>query len=266
MRSRYFRDDKGKLTAKAVIYEHPDHGISRMAIDHDARKICSRLTSQGHEAYIVGGAVRDLLLKRTPKDFDIATDASPSRVKKLFRNSRIIGKRFRLVHVYFKDGKIMEVATFRAPESGNHNHVYGTLNEDVMRRDFSLNALYYCPEEETIIDFVKGVKDIRKGVIRSVLPLSDSFIEDPVRMLRAVKYAALTGMKMAPSVSRKIRRQAHLLAGASVSRLSEELHKILKSGNSEIILRLMDRYGLLSPCFPDSRRPLKNPEPGGKGI
>jgi len=250
MRTRYFRDTRGKASIKAVVYERADHNITRSGIDIDARKICTRLNEQGHEAYIVGGAVRDLLIGRTPKDFDIATDASPSRVKRLFRNSRVIGKRFRLVHVFFRDGKIHEVATFRAPESGDRNHVYGTLYEDVMRRDFSLNALYYDPEEETIIDFVNGVKDIRKGVVKSVLPLNSSFSEDPVRMLRAVKYAAITGMKISGSVGRRIRKDAPLLATASLSRLSEELYKILNSRNSEAIIRLMDRYRLLDCILP----------------
>ncbi len=251
MRTRYFRDEKGRPTIKAVVYDKPEHEVARSSIDIDARKICMRLRSQGHEAYIVGGAVRDLLIGRTPKDFDIATDASPTRVKRLFRNSRIIGKRFRLVHVYFQDGKIHEVATFRAPESGDRNHVFGTLNEDVLRRDFSLNALYFDPEEETIIDFVHGVRDIRKGVVRSVLPLATSFTEDPVRMLRAVKYAAVTGMRIAPDIGRKIRKQSGLLSSASVSRLSEELFKILSSRNSESIFRLMDNYGLLEPMLPN---------------
>ena len=251
MRTRYFRDTKGRPTIKAVVYERADHSIPRSEIDIDARKICARLADQGHEAYIVGGAVRDLLFGRTPKDFDIATDASPSRVKRLFRNSRVIGKRFRLVHVYFRDGKVHEVATFRAPESGDRKHVFGTLNEDVMRRDFSLNALYYDPREETVIDFVNGVKDIRRGVLKSVLPLSTSFSEDPVRMLRAVKYAAITGMKVSGPVGRRIRKEAPLLATASLSRLSEELYKILKSRNSEIIMRLMDRYKLLEHLLPN---------------
>lgn len=250
MRTRYFRDTTGKPTIKAVVYERVDHSIPRSGIDIDARKICARLADQGHEAYIVGGAVRDLLLGRTPKDFDIATDASPSRVKRLFRNSRVIGKRFRLVHIFFRDGKIHEVATFRAPESGDRKHVFGTLYEDVMRRDFSLNALYYDPGEETVIDFVGGVKDIRKGVLKSVLPLSLSFSEDPVRMLRAVKYAAITGMNISGPVGRRIRKEAPLLASASLSRLSEELYKILNSRNSETIMRLMDRYKLLGHLLP----------------
>lgn len=251
MRTRYFRDTTGKPTIKAVVYDRADHSIEKSGIDIDARKICTRLAEQGHEAYIVGGAVRDLLIGRIPKDFDIATDASPSRVKRLFRNSRVIGKRFRLVHVFFRDGKIHEVATFRAPESGDRNHVFGTLIEDVMRRDFSLNALYYDPEEETIIDFVNGVKDIRNGVLKSVLPLKTSFTEDPVRMLRAVKYAAITGMKISPPVGRRIKKQAALLSTASVSRVSEELYKILNSRNSENIIRLMDRYGLLDQMLPN---------------
>ena len=119
------------------------------------------------------------------------------------------------MHIYLRDGKVHEVATFRAPESGDRKHLFGTLDEDVMRRDFSLNALYYDPDEETVIDFIDGVKDIRRKVVRSVLPLSTSFSEDPVRMLRAVKYAAITGMRIAPAVGRRIRKQAPLLAGTS---------------------------------------------------
>ena len=250
MRTRYFRDSNGQPSISAAVYEISDHGISRNLIDLDARKICSRLKVQGHQAFIVGGAVRDLLLGRSPKDFDIATDAPPNRVKRLFRNSRIIGKRFRLVHIYFHDGKIHEVATFRAIESGNRNHIYGTLFEDVMRRDFSVNALYFDPDDQTIIDFIGGVEDIKNKIIRSVLPLESSFIEDPVRMLRAVKYAAITGMKIAAPVGRKIKKQAPLLSSASISRLSEELNKIFKSRNIESIFRLMDRYKLIACILP----------------
>ena len=254
MRTRYLKDKNGKFSIKAVVYEQQDHLIPAALIDIDARKICARLKSQGYEAYIVGGAVRDLLLGYTPKDFDIATSASPNRVKKLFRNSRIIGKRFRLVHVYFRNGKILEVATFRASESTNHNHVYGSLSEDVNRRDFSLNALYYSPDDETIIDFVGGVRDIKKGIIRSVLPLKSSFREDPVRMLRAVKYSAMRNMKMTLPLSRQIKKQSYLLSSASVSRLSEELNKILSSRSSAAILRMMSRYGLLEQMLPEISR------------
>ena len=266
MRTRYFHDSRRRPGIKAVVYERSDHGIARTAIDLDARKICTRLKAQGHEAYIVGGAVRDLLLGRVPKDLDIATDAPPGRVKKLFRNSRIIGKRFRLVHVYFSDGRVHEVATFRAAESGDRNHVFGTLHEDVMRRDFSLNALYFDTEEETVIDFVGGVKDIRRGVIKSVLPLSSSFSEDPVRMLRAVKYAAITGMRIAHPVARRIRKEAHLLSEASVSRLSEELYKILSSRNSEAVFRFMDRHRLIAPMLPRFDACFRRPSSGGDSL
>lgn len=251
MRTRYFKDGRGKPTIKALVFDQDDHHIDLQLIDADARKICRRLDAQGHEAYIVGGAVRDLLLGRVPKDFDIATDASPSRVKKLFRNSRIIGKRFRLVHIFFHGGKIHEVATFRAPQSGDRHHIYGTLTDDVFRRDFTLNALYYDPVKELLIDFIGGVRDIRKKTIRSVLPLKSSFVEDPVRMLRAVKYAAMTGMTISPPVARKIKKQAKLLADASQSRLSEELYKIIKSGNAEVVFRLMDRFGFVAILLPE---------------
>ncbi len=250
MRTRYFHLNGDNTSIKALIYEQPDHGISKNAIEIDARKICNRLKSQGHEAYIVGGAIRDLLLKHEPKDFDIATDAPPDRVRRLFRNSRIIGKRFRLIHVYYPGGKVHEVATFRSLESASHSHIYGTLNEDVMRRDFTLNALYFDTEEETVIDFVGGVKDIRNKVVKSVLPLETSFTDDPVRMLRAVKYAAMSGFRIAPSVGRRIKQQSSLLSMASNSRLSEELYKIIKSRNAEIIFRLMDRYKLIQYMLP----------------
>lgn len=266
MRTRYFRDSSGRPAIKAAVYERSDHGIAGASIEQDARKICTRLKTQGHEAYIVGGAVRDLLLGRMPKDIDIATDAPPNRVKKLFRNSRIIGKRFRLVHIYFPDGRIHEVATFRAAESGDRNHVFGTLYEDVMRRDFSLNALYFDPEEETVIDFVGGVKDIRRGVLKSVLPLSSSFSEDPVRMLRAVKYAAVTGMRIAPAVARRIRKEAHLLSEASVSRLSEELYKILSSRNAEAVFRFMDRHRLIAPLLPRFDACFRRPSSSGDSL
>lgn len=250
MRTRYFFEKNDQKYIKATIYELEDHGVSKDKIDCKAREICAHLKNNGHEAYIVGGAVRDFLLNREPKDFDIATDASPRRVKNLFRNSRIIGKRFRLVHIFFNDGNFHEVATFRATKSSEGTHIFGTLAEDVMRRDFSVNALYYDLEEEIIIDFIKGVQDIRKKIIHSVLPLSTSFSEDPVRMLRAVKYAAMMGMDIASPVRKKIKKQAPLLAKVSTSRLSEELNKIIKSCNAETIFRLMDSHKLIAPMFP----------------
>lgn len=251
MRNRYFRNKDGSPDIKAIVYEQEDHGISPSDIDPEAKKICARLRNNAYEAYVVGGAVRDLLLGKHPKDFDIATNAVPGQVRQIFSNSRIIGRRFRLVHIYFPNKSIHEVATFRAAQSGNGKHLYGTLYEDVMRRDFSINALYYNPQDGTIIDFIGGVKDIQKRIINSVLPLENSFSEDPVRMLRAVKYAALSDMRLAPAVGRRIKKQASLISTASISRLGEELNKIFRSHNTEGIFRLMDKYGILAPLFPN---------------
>ena len=263
MRSRYFLDNKGEPSIKAVIYDKDDHLLQSYHFDLDARKICSRLSQCGHEAYIVGGAIRDLLMGRVPKDFDIVTDASPNRVKKLFRSARVIGKRFRLVHIYFSRNKFYEVATFRSTESGNRRNVYGNMYEDVMRRDFSINALYFDPRDEVLIDFVGGYADIKRGILRSVLPLETSFVEDPVRMLRALKYTAISGVCIARPLARRIRKDIKLLGNASNSRLSEELYKILSSGHSSEAFRLMDRYGLIKLFLPEFARKFDGHE-GGK--
>lgn len=228
---RYSSDQKGRPIKKAVIYTKDEHNISRSNIDADAIRIISHLRDYGYDAYIVGGAVRDLLVCKTPKDFDIVTDATPSKIKKLFRNSRIIGKRFRLVHIFF-GSKIFEVSTFRSLEEGSVGNSFGTIDDDVKRRDFSLNALYYDPLKEQIIDYVGGVKDIRRQIIRPVIPLDRIFEEDPVRMLRAVKYAATTQCRMSNSLKRKIRKSAHLLSPISPSRLTEEMLKIINSGHA----------------------------------
>ena len=173
-------------------------------MDPDAIYIINRLRETGFASYIVGGAVRDLIIGNKPKDFDIVTDATPSRIKKIFRNSRIIGKRFRLVHV-FTSTKIFEVCTFRSIVDGSVGNAFGTMDEDVKRRDFTLNALYYDPVKEQVIDYVGGVKDIRKGIVRPVIPIDRIFIEDPVRMLRAVQYGATTKCRLPRSLKKKIR-------------------------------------------------------------
>jgi len=250
MRIRYSKNDRGKLVKQAEIYSREEHGIDPKLVDSDAVKVTRRLEAHGYEAYIVGGAVRDWLVGKEPKDFDIATDAYPSQIKKIFRNSRIIGRRFRLVHLYFSNNKILEVATFRSMESEDHNNVYGTLEEDVYRRDFSINALFYSPSKEEIIDFVGGVKDIQKGVLTSVIPLNYTFKEDPVRMLRAVKYATGAGLRIPFSLKRAIKKSASLLESCSISRLSEELFKILQTGRSLEIFHLCYKMGLLPYLLP----------------
>mgnify|MGYP002511331556 CR=1 FL=1 len=223
---RYGKDKNVKTVKKAVIYTKSEHNIPKSRIDIDAIQIIDRLRSFDFVAYIVGGAIRDLIVGNTPKDFDIVTDATPSKIKKIFRNSRIIGRRFRLVHIFFGQ-KIFEVSTFRSLADGTVGNTFGTMDEDVQRRDFTINALYFDPLKEQIIDYVNGVKDIKKGIIRPVIPLKSIFVEDPVRMLRAIKYSATTGFKIPFKLHNKIRKSAHLLSPVSPSRLTEELLKII---------------------------------------
>lgn len=237
---RYGTDEKGKPVKKAVVYTKEEHLIPLKNIDPDALQIIARLRDGGFTAYIVGGAVRDLIVGNVPKDFDIVTDATPSKIKKIFRNSRIIGRRFRLVHVVFGE-KIFEVSTFRSNAEGSVGNDFGTIEEDVKRRDFTINALYYDPAQEQVIDYVGGFKDIKKRVLNPVIPVDRIFVEDPVRMLRAIKYSATIHAKMSFGLRRKIRNSAGMLAQVSPSRLTEELLKIVNSSYAcEIIREALD--------------------------
>ncbi|MCI5607074.1 MAG: polynucleotide adenylyltransferase PcnB [Spirochaetia bacterium] len=237
---RYGTDKNGKLIKKAVVYTSTEHTIKVENIDPDALQIIHRLRDAGFTAYIVGGAVRDLLVGNKPKDFDIVTDATPSKIKRIFRNSRIIGRRFRLVHVVFGT-KIFEVSTFRSNAEGSVGNEFGTIEQDVMRRDFTINALYYDPLQQQVIDYVGGIKDIEKHKLTPVIPLDSIFTEDPVRMLRAIKYSASTHAKMNSSLRRKIRKSAILLSQVSPSRLTEEMLKIVNSSYAfEIIQEALD--------------------------
>ena len=247
---RYGTDERGKPVKKALIYTKLEHGIAKDKIDADALKIIERLRGAGFSAYIVGGAVRDLIVGNVPKDFDIVTDATPNRIKKIFRNARIIGRRFRLVHVIF-GSKIFEVSTFRSTVDGSVGNEFGSMDEDVKRRDFTLNALYYDPVKEQVVDYVGGMRDIKKHVLRPVIALDRIFVEDPVRMLRAVKYSATTGARMPFSLRYKIRKNANLLETVSASRLTEELLKIINSGRACDIVREAletDLYMYLQPA------------------
>lgn len=247
---RYGTDKNGKPVKKAVVYTKEEHGIPKSKVDFDAIQIIDRLRDSGFHAYLVGGAVRDLIVGSSPKDFDIVTDATPSKIKRIFRNSRIIGKRFRIVHVIFGT-KIFEVSTFRSICEGSVGNNFGTIDEDVQRRDFTINALYYDPILEQVIDYVGGMKDIKKKILRPVIPLDRIFVEDPVRMLRAIKYSAKTGAKMSFACRRRIRQCASLLASVSPSRLTEELLKILNSGRAaEIVAEALDTdlYMALQPA------------------
>lgn len=250
MRKRYGTTGRGKTAEVAKIYEQDEHRIDNGKIDKDAVKVAGRLKKYGHQAFLVGGAVRDLVLDKVPKDFDLVTDATPQQIKSMFRNARIIGKRFRLVHIYFP-GKIIELSTFRADTSGeNDQNVYGAIDEDVHRRDFSVNALFYDPLERSLIDFVDGLEDIRAGRMRSLIPLNVTFSEDPVRIIRAVKYSEVHGFQIGWRLRRSIKKHAPELERIPPSRMTEEVFKILQSGYSAPIFRAFLSYRVLSRVLP----------------
>ena len=246
---RYRRDNNGKPVAQALVYTEREHGIQRAMIDLDAVRIIERLKSAGHQAYIVGGAVRDLVQGNKPKDFDLVTDAVPAKIKKLFRNARIIGKRFRLVHIV-TNSTIFEVSTFRSNKNGSIGNEFGTIDEDVSRRDFTFNALYYDPIDEMLLDFVGGFKDLKAGKIKPVIPLDRIFKEDPVRIIRGVKYAAMAGFDIPFMLRHAIRKDAHLLASVSASRMTEEFFKILASGKSELVFGSLSEFRLIEYFVP----------------
>ena len=262
-----------------VIIPRSEHTISRRDIDPDALKVLYRLQQFNHTAYLVGGSVRDLLLQRRPKDFDVGTDAHPYQIKKLFRNCWIIGRRFRLAHVRFGN-KTIEVATFRRhvlpgtenepattePPDGvdveaapadlliRHDNTFGTPEEDAFRRDFTINALFYDIATFSIIDYVGGLQDLRDGVIRSIGDPGQRFQEDPVRMLRAVAFAARLDFRLDPPIVDALREHGALIATAAPARLIEEYYKVLRSGAAEKTFRLMATYGLLETITPELHR------------
>ena len=258
-----------------------EHILSRRQIDGDALKVISRLQQHDHETYLVGGGVRDLLLERRPKDFDIGTSAHPQQIKALFRNCWIIGRRFRLAHVRF-GAKTIEVATFRKqvpPETDTEraareearerarreaeakgvrprrlirgDNTFGTAEEDAFRRDFTVNALFYDASSRSILDYVDGMRDIRRRTIRSIGDPNERFVEDPVRMLRAVVLAARLDLSIDPAVSAAIRRHRGELIHSSPARLMEELYKIARSGSAERIVRDLGSIGLLKFIAPE---------------
>jgi poly(A) polymerase len=246
-----------------LIVPREAHTLSRRDVDPDALKVLYRLKDGGFTAYIVGGGVRDLLLGRRPKDFDIGTDAHPYQIKKLFRNCFIIGRRFRLAHVRFGT-KVVEVATFRrqvaeeeqaeaaADTPGpdhpvHHDNTFGTPEEDAFRRDFTLNALFYDIATFSIIDYVGGLDDLRAKVVRCIGDPVVRFREDPVRMQRAVSFAARLGFAIDPPVLDAIAAERHRIALAAPARLAEEYYKILRSGAAERTFRELHRLGLLEP-------------------
>ena len=258
-----------------VVVPRAEHSISRSQIDPEALKVLYRLHQNGFVAYLVGGSVRDLLLGRRPKDFDIGTSAHPYQVKRLFRNCWIIGRRFRLAHIKFGP-KTIEVATFRrklsaeelaaaevAPvehaipidghdESGHdrllhRDNTFGTPEEDAFRRDFTLNALFYDISSFSVIDYTGGLSDLRARLVRCIGDPSERFQEDPVRMLRAVAMAARLDFAIDPPVDAAIAAHRHDIARSAPARLIEEFYKLLRSGASERVFRLMAERRLLEP-------------------
>ena len=249
---RYKTDKNGKSVPVCKIYTAKEHPVRNNMIDKDALWAIKKIQNAGGEAYIVGGAIRDIMLGHTPKDFDIGTSLSPRQVQRLFWNSRIIGKRFRIVHLFFGD-KIIEVTTFRSDEENfgeGNNNVWGTIEQDARRRDFSINSLYYNPQKCELLDFSNSMEDFEKRVIRSLIPLKYSFIEDPVRMIRAVKYKVTTGFSLKWNVKFALLRNASELQNCPASRLTEEVVKILSSGHSSEIFHTMYQYKLLQYLLP----------------
>jgi poly(A) polymerase len=257
LRTRYSTLADGRPVKKAAVYSREEHGINFADVDRDAVHIVESLCANGYETYIVGGAVRDLILKKKPKDFDIVSAASPARIKRVFRKARIIGRRFRLVHVCFGP-RIFEVSTFRSLKDGTTSNTFGSIEEDVLRRDFSLNALFYDPLKQEVIDYVDGMKDIREKRIRPVIPLKVIFADDPVRMIRAVKYAAATGFRLPLSLRWKIKRQSALLAPVSSSRLTEEIMKIVHSPAPAEIVDSLETHGLYGYLQPNASRLMRS--------
>ncbi len=241
------------------------HGISRKHISPNALRVLYKLKEAGYAAYLVGGAVRDLLLGGRPKDFDVATDATPEQVRALFRNCRLIGRRFRLAHILFGDETI-EVATFRAAgddgSGGRHvvngrivrDNVYGSIEEDAIRRDFTANALYYAIDDFSVRDYVGGYEDIRNRRLRLIGDVESRYREDPVRMLRAVRLAAKLGFHIEDHAWEAIAGLGPLLAEAAPARLFDELIKLFMSGHAVASFRWLEASGLLAVLIPATAR------------
>ena len=247
---RYYKNSRGKAVKLAEFYEKHEHKIRKEDIDPNALYICDRLRNAGYEAYIVGGAVRDMILGHKPKDFDIVTDAYPRQIKKLFRNARIIGRRFLLVHVLM-GGTAYEISTFRASNAvTGDNNCFGTIKEDVWRRDFSINALYYSPKTEQVIDFIGGFKDLMRRIVRPIIPLRIIFQEDPVRLIRAVKFSVMIQGDIPLLLKLFIIFNAHRIVTVSSSRLTEELFKIMKMENTTEVFRKLARLNILRYILP----------------
>ena len=244
-----------------TILPRPDHSISRNQIDENTLKVLYRLHRNGYQAYLVGGSVRDLQLGRTPKDFDVGTDATPQQVKKLFRNCFLVGRRFRLAHVRFGRDQVIEVATFRrhphpdelpqdpAEHSFFVQNQFGTPREDAFRRDFTINALFYNIADFSIVDHVGGLKDLENRQLRVIGDPQTRFAEDPVRMLRALEFSARLDFSLDAEILEGITKQAPLIADAASARVREELMQLFRLGVGSKVLQQAQSLGLLGPMM-----------------
>ena len=260
--------------AYARVYQRDQHPVSRKQISNNTLKVMKQLRDAGFRAYLVGGAVRDMILGKHPKDFDVATDATPEQIRKIFRNSRIIGRRFRIIHVHF-GREIIEVTTFRGhhkAEAGNHvsasneqgmllrDNVYGTIEEDALRRDFTINALYYSSEDFCVYDFTDGFNDLQNKVLRLIGDPAQRYREDPVRILRAVRFAAKLGFSLDDTTFHAIDENAPLLRNIPPARLFDELLKLLCTGYGEQSLEQLLEHRLLAHLISNSERITADPQ------
>ncbi len=241
-----------------------EHTVSRRNIDEDALKVMQRLREHGHTAYLVGGGVRDLLLGRQPKDFDVSTSAHPNEIKRIFRNCFLIGRRFRLAHIRFGYHKVIETSTFRGlpkntsdvndPDADLYRHddnEFGTPAEDALRRDFTINGLFYDLNDFSVIDHVGGLTDLRKGLVRSIGDASVRFREDPVRMVRAVRFASRLGFRIESRTLNAILKHSEEISKASPARMLEEIYRLFAFHSGEPAFRLLFETRLMRVIFPE---------------
>ncbi len=263
---------------KTVITPRQDHAVSRALIDPGAIKVLYRLNRAGHTAYLVGGGVRDLLLGRKPKDFDVATDAHPHQIKSLFRNCMLIGRRFRLAHIRFRD-VIIETSTFRrpgspTPDADSHEkhakhkrtNTFGTPEEDVQMRDFTINGLFYDIENYTVIDHVGGQKDLERKLIRCIGNPNKRFPDDPVRMLRAIRFASRLGFSIEKKTFRAISKHRLELKNAAPARLIEEIYRFFGFGTGLAAFRLLAETKILSILLPTLDKHVRSTKTKGPSL
>ena len=276
---KLFRDSKKKNSTACHIVERSKHTISRSNINPNALKVLHRLKDAGYAAFLVGGGVRDILLGRSPKDFDVATDAHPDKIRRLFRNSRIIGRRFQLVHVFYP-GDIIEVSTFRANiemQASTHTHsraqviardnTFGTIEEDAWRRDFTINALYYNITDFSVVDYTTGMEDLKHRLIRMIGDPAQRYHEDPVRLLRAIRFCAKLDFGMEENTESALKSLSHLLRHVPSARLFDECLKLFFEGNAWVTYQKLQHYHFFSVLFPQTARVLQeNPPPSDEAI